>query len=383
MHNGLKIIIAVDDPVSRRMFSSMISGGDVKETLTAANCKIVLARLKQDNYDLILLDIGWSDCLDTIKTIYGNHPDTSVIVVSNNSADAGELIIEALECGAIDVLPKIDQKTAEPVIQDTANRLKLLIKICLGRQSLQMTKALIKDGLEKISRPEESSTEPFAASLKDYTEKAGLPVNLVKLQPRTGPHRFDVVIIGVSTGGPNALARVIPNLPADFKRPVLIVQHMPEFLTKHLATNLDQKSSIKVKEAVEGEELKPGIVYLAPGGKHMVVRQEKVTDIHVQKIITLSNAPPENSCRPSVDVLLASIAESYHSHALAIIMTGMGSDGLKGIRALKEKGGYCLSQTKETCAVYGMPRAVDEAGLSDERVPLENMAERMIALVQD
>jgi two-component system chemotaxis response regulator CheB len=214
-------------------------------------------------------------------------------------------------------------------------------------------------------------------------EKVKHTTSLAKFQPHPAGLRIEVVVIGVSTGGPNALAKVIPNLPANFNIPVLIVQHMPEFLTQHLAVNLDQKSILKVKEAVNGEELKPGNVYLAPGGKHMVVMQSKKSDkSQPQKVILLNNDPPENSCRPSVDVLLMSIAASYNGNVLVVIMTGMGSDGMKGIKALKEKGGYCLSQTKDTCAVYGMPRSVDEAGLSDEKIPLENMAERIIALTQ-
>ena len=384
MNNGLKIIIAVDDPIARKMLSTMIAENkDVKETLSAANSKIALARLKQDDFDLMLLDIGRPDCLETIKTIYRNYPNTSVIVVSNSLVDAGKMIIEALEYGAIDVLPRIDQNTPEAVLQDTMSRLKILLKISFGRRSIQKTKALIKGGLEqefKLADPVPSASTIFSQNL---VEKVKHTTSLAKFQPHPAGLRIEVVVIGVSTGGPNALAKVIPNLPANFNIPVLIVQHMPEFLTQHLAVNLDQKSILKVKEAVNGEELKPGNVYLAPGGKHMVVMQSKKSDkSQPQKVILLNNDPPENSCRPSVDVLLMSIAASYNGNVLVVIMTGMGSDGMKGIKALKEKGGYCLSQTKDTCAVYGMPRSVDEAGLSDEKIPLENMAERIIALTQ-
>jgi two-component system, chemotaxis family, protein-glutamate methylesterase/glutaminase len=384
MNNGLKIIIVVNDSIVRKTFSAMIAENkDVKETLLAANCKIALARIKQNDFDLMLLDIGIPDCLDSIKTIYRDYPHTSIIVVSNSSTDAGNLIIEALEYGAIDVLPRVDQNTPEAVLQDTKNRLKILLKISFGRRSIQKTKALIKDGLENEFHHPKPMLGESTFFLQDLSETAKTPTSLAKFQPHPADLRVEVVVIGVSTGGPNALARVIPNLPANFKTPVLIVQHMPEFLTKHLAANLDQKSVLKVKEAVDGEELNPGIVYLAPGGKHMVVTQRKMSDkSQPQKVITLNIDPPENSCRPSVDVLLMSIAASYHGNVLVVIMTGMGSDGMKGIKALKEKGGYCLSQTKDTCAVYGMPRVVDEAGLSDEKIPLENMAERIIALTQ-
>jgi two-component system chemotaxis response regulator CheB len=180
----------------------------------------------------------------------------------------------------------------------------------------------------------------------------------------------------VSTGGPNALAEVIPLLPARLKVPVLLVQHMPPVFTASLADHLAKRSQVTVREAAEGEAIVPGTVYIAPGGRHMVVRRSPAG----VPTVGLNDSPPENSCRPSVDVLFRSVAAHYEGNVLAVVMTGMGNDGREGVRALKRKGAHCITQSAETCVVYGMPLAVDEAGLSDERIPLPRLAERIVQL---
>lgn len=189
--------------------------------------------------------------------------------------------------------------------------------------------------------------------------------------------RIDVVVIASSTGGPKSLEQVIPLLPENLGVPVFLVQHMPAHLTQSFIATLDQISAIRVLEAVDGDEVKPNIVYVAPGGKHMIVKV-----IEHKKYIGLNEEPPENSVRPSADILARSIATAYGGNILAVIMTGMGKDGLEGVRQMKKEGCLCLSQTEETCVVYGMSRSVDEAGLSDEKVPLEQLAGRIISLVQ-
>ncbi|MBP1627983.1 MAG: hypothetical protein H6Q00_2458, partial [Holophagaceae bacterium] len=196
--------------------------------------------------------------------------------------------------------------------------------------------------------------------------------------------QIEVVGIGVSTGGPNALTEVIPHLPADFPVPVLVVQHMPPSFTASLADHLDRRSPLRVCEAREGERIEVGNVYIAPGGKHMVVRRHEIPGTNTfQRIIGLNENPPENSCRPSVDVLFRSLAAHYEGSVAAVIMTGMGNDGCEGVRTLKRRGCRCLTQSAETCVVYGMPMAVDEAGLSDEQVPLDLLAQRLVRLVRN
>jgi two-component system chemotaxis response regulator CheB len=158
---------------------------------------------------------------------------------------------------------------------------------------------------------------------------------------------------------------------------------MPPGFTASLAEHIAKRSAVKVREATEGEVLEAGTVYIAPGGRHMVVRRRPATEAGPETfIVGLNDQPPENSCRPSVDVLFRSMAAHYGGGILAVIMTGMGNDGTEGVRAMRRKGCHVLTQTESTCVVYGMPAAVDEAGLSDERVPLGLLARRMVELVK-
>ncbi len=196
-------------------------------------------------------------------------------------------------------------------------------------------------------------------------------------------NRIDVVGIGISTGGPNALGELLPRLPADFPVPILLVQHMPPLFTASLAEYLDERSRVAVREARDGEPVLPGCVYLAPGGRHMVVRRLAGPDGEASSlVIGLNENPLENSCRPSVDVLFRSLAAHHDGNMLAVIMTGMGNDGCEGVRAMKRRGCLCLTQSEASCIVYGMPLAVDEAELSDEQVPLDQLADRITQLVR-
>jgi two-component system chemotaxis response regulator CheB len=160
--------------------------------------------------------------------------------------------------------------------------------------------------------------------------------------------------------------------------PVLIVQHMPPIFTASLARSLDRQSQLRVHEAADGHPVMPGAVYLAPGGLHMCLR--RAPDGAEGWVVALRDGPPVNSCKPAVDILFQSIAEEVGGRTLAVVMTGMGQDGLHGVEQIKRAGGICLTQTRDTCVVYGMPQAVDQAGLSDENVPLNQLAERIAQL---
>jgi two-component system chemotaxis response regulator CheB len=192
-----------------------------------------------------------------------------------------------------------------------------------------------------------------------------------------------MVAIGVSTGGPNALLEVIPKLPPGLDAPILIVQHMPYSITSSLARRLDQRSVLKVVEATDKDMVLPNVVFMAPGGKHMVIEQTPSGKWpYISHRIRITDDPPVNGVKPSVDKLFCSLAEDYRGNVLSVIMTGMGNDGLSGVRCLKPKGGYCITQSADTCIVYGMPRALDEAALSDESVPLFRLAERIAEIVK-
>jgi two-component system chemotaxis response regulator CheB len=196
---------------------------------------------------------------------------------------------------------------------------------------------------------------------------------------KTPKGSVEVLLIGSSTGGPQALAKLIPALPADLGIPVLVVQHMPPVFTASLAESLNRVSRLRVVEASDNQMITSNMVYVAPGGRHMRVRVEPLTG---EKRIVLSDEAPVNSVRPAVDVLLLSAAQAYGGSTISVILTGMGEDGCEGVRALRTLGGFTLTQSATTCVVYGMPRVVEQSGLSDESVPLENMANRIATMIR-
>jgi two-component system chemotaxis response regulator CheB len=190
--------------------------------------------------------------------------------------------------------------------------------------------------------------------------------------------RPDMVLIGVSTGGPPALARLLPELPATLGVPVLIVQHMPPLFTASLAESLRARCTLRVREAADGDVLDPQTVYIAPGGRQMRL----LAGADGARVIQITDDPPENNCRPAVDYLFRSVANHFPGRAMAVILTGMGSDGLLGVRLLKRHGCVVIAQDEATCVVYGMPKAVVDAGVADAVLPLDAIAARITNTVR-
>jgi len=385
LNENLKILVVDSEEAARGLISEIagdISGAEVIDT--AANGRIALAKLRRFPVDLILLDLKIPEMreLDTMKRIRRGYRGTDVMIVSGVEGCVDE-IVGALELGAIDFIPKPADDN-ENSIREFRLRLMTIIGLLRSRRNFHKAKCLGNQEASGAIGVTSGLRETVAA--RRFDKKHSLPVP--KHEKRDTclsvfPPRIEVVAIAVSTGGPNALARVIPRLPGNLGVPILIVQHMPPSFTTSLAGSLNAKSAIKVKEATDGEEILPNIAYIAPGGRHTLVRVRKNPDIMpVRRFIRLNSDPPENSVRPSADVLFRSLTEAYEGNILPVIMTGMGNDGMKGILAMKRKGCYCLSQTADTCTVYGMPRSVDEAALSDEKVPLERLADRIISIIQ-
>lgn len=365
--------LVVDDTVTYRriLTEALESTGEVAVTATAPQGRLALARMEQDPADLVLLDLEMPemDGLETLAHLRQRFPDAAVVMISGQTSRAAEATLKALEQGALDFVRKpegLDPEASRAELRDT---LRPLIRHVRTRKNLRSSAATEPPKAPKPLAVTPAPTPPPAP---------GPPA-----RPTVLPTRIGVVGIGVSTGGPNALGEVIPALPADFPVPILLVQHMPPGFTASLADHLAKRSKLKVREAAEGEVLEPGTVYIAPGGRHMVVRRRPASESAPEAfIVGLNDHPPENSCRPSVDVLFRSMAAQYGGELLAVVMTGMGNDGREGVRAMKRRGCHVLTQTEESCVVYGMPAAVDEAGLSDERVPLHRMAARITDLAR-
>jgi len=367
----LRVLIVDDTIVYRKILGEVVESMPEAELVgTAPHGRLAMAKLESVQADLVLLDVEMPEMngLETLKEIRRSHPATSVVMISGTNMSSAEITMRCLEQGALDFLRKPEGASPEASRAELRDRLRPLLRHVQTRLNLQ----------QGTRSPAGHAPEPVQA------RAVAAPLSAVAFPPRPTtrsaplPDRIEVVGIGVSTGGPNALTEVIPRLAADFPVPILIVQHMPPLFTASLAEHLDQRSKLSVREAKDGEPILPGSVLIAPGGWHMVVRRRSDPEGGESiPIVGLNENPPENSCRPSVDVLFRSMAAHYDGGMLSVIMTGMGSDGCEGVRAMKRRGALCLSQSEATCVVYGMPLAVDETGLSDEQVPLERLADRI------
>jgi two-component system chemotaxis response regulator CheB len=352
----IRILVVDDSVVVRRMVSdALASDPQLEVAATAANGKIALAKIPQVNPDIVILDVEMPE-LDGIGTLVGirkSLPALPVIMYSTLTQRGAEATMEALSKGATDYVTKPSN------VGSAAQGLE-----CIRTQLIPKIKAICGRVLG-VPLP-----SPLPAAIASKTPQPRL------LFPRR-EERIDIIAIGVSTGGPNALAILIPSLPRDLPVPVVIVQHMPPVFTRLLAERLAAKSQIGVEEGYPGAVLEPGRAWLAPGDYHMVV----AGDAH-QVMLRTHQGPPENSCRPAVDVLFRSVAEVYKSHALAVEMTGMGQDGLRGCEHIRESGGQILAQDQATSVVWGMPGFVANAGLADKVLPLDQLGMEILRRVR-
>jgi two-component system chemotaxis response regulator CheB len=279
-------------------------------------------------------------------------PDVGAIMLSSLTHEGGEMTLKALELGAFDFIPKPQEGSIEENTEGVRTALVPMLKAFTRHKEIR---SILKGtGTFKSSAPATArQAESTVAASKRKKEKA------------------DIIVIGISTGGPNALSKMMPEIPPDVGVPILIVQHMPPVFTQSLANNLNAKCKIEVKEAKDGEPLKANTAFIAPGGKQMKVAAGADGKT---RIIRITEDPPENSCKPSVDYLFRSIAHHYVGRATGVIMTGMGSDGMLGLKLMKRNGATVIAQNEETCVVYGMPKGPIEDGIVDSIVPLENIA---------
>ena len=363
----LKVLVVDDTIVYRKVLSDAVEGtglGHVEQT--ASNGLIALERLKQHTFDVVLLDVFMPemDGLETLKTIKKHYPNIEVIICSGGGDDSAAITVKALQTGAIDFILKPSESTPEKNIEKIKNQLHVLfsqIKIKKYTSYPSGVKTTVEQKTSAVVEKDVAVTK----ELNTQPER--------KIKKLT---RVDLVLIASSTGGPMALEAVCKKLPADFNKPILIVQHMPKDFTRIMAQSLDSKCMLNVVEAAEGDSIKPGLIMVAPGGIHMEVNPKT-------KTVTLTDSPPVNGVRPAADVLFASVAKAYNGQKiLAIILTGMGNDGMNGVLKLKNACDcYCITQSEKTCVVYGMPRSVFAAALSDEVIDLENITDRIIQIV--
>lgn len=361
---NVKILVVDDTILFRRILSEAIAKIDGAEVIgTAANGRAALAKINELKPDLLTLDIempGMSgiEVLDEMKK---EGMVCGAIVVSALTTKGGKLTMQALEKGAFDFVTKPEGESIEESRNALVKSLTPLIKAFSRRLEIRN---LLNTGSKSSGVPKVGETSP-----KNFL--AATPVlsdNMEAVSPvKCG--KPEMILIGVSTGGPNALGEMLPMLPSDLGVPVFIVQHMPPMFTQPLAESLNSRCHLIVKEAEHGETAKPGHAYIAPGGKHLRLRS-----FNGSIRMETTDDPPENNCRPAVDFLFRSAAHQFPGKSLAVIMTGMGSDGLLGVRLLKRHGCFTIAQDEATCVVYGMPKAIVDADLADSVQPLKAIA---------
>ncbi len=364
---ALRVLVADDSSVFRRAISEALASlPDVEVVGSAPNGKIALQKVIDLQPDLLTLDMEMPemDGLAVLEALKQAGRTTSVMVISAVTSRGGRLTMQALEKGAFDFLTKPQGKDAAEskamMVRELAPRLRALAH-------RRQIRNILRPGAGGIAPPMSSSlaTPPVQRPAREGIARvsAGTP---------------EMVLIGVSTGGPAALARLLPLLPKDFGVPVAVVQHMPPIFTQSLAESLSGKCSLRVREAADGDKLEPGSVLLAPGGRHMRLAPCPGALAHAQ----ITDDPPENNCRPAVDYLFRSAANNFPGRAMAVILTGMGSDGTLGLRLLKRRGCFTIAQDEASSVVFGMPKAAIEAGVVDLVLPLDAIAARILAAVK-
>lgn len=349
----IRVLIVDDSAFMRKAIKRMLSlASDIEVVDTASDGNEALVKTAELRPDIITLDIKMAgmDGITALERIMREHA-TPVIMLSSLTHEGAEVTLKALELGAVDF---IDKARAESTMDISllANELIAKVRTVAGVDIGKMRSNLSEAGVtpHEQLRPPRSRDERIIAS-----------------------KRVDIVAIGTSTGGPPALNILIPKLPRNFPSGVIVVQHMPVGFTRTLAERLNAQSQLTVVEAAEGDEVLPGRALVAPAGMHLKVRRA-----NSRYVAHLDREPSGSAHKPSVDVMMESVAKACRGKSLGVLLTGMGSDGAKGMRAIKESGGITFAESEETCIVYGMPKSAVEEGVVDKVVPLYRMATEIL-----
>lgn len=342
----IKVMVVDDSAFMRKVITDILKEDEEIEIIeTARNGLDALEKLERVSPDVITLDIEMPvmDGIATLKEIINKH-NIPVVMLSSLTVEGADATLKALELGAVDFITKPNNIFG---LNKKEEKNKLIEKVKVASKVIKASKA-------------------FPSIVKPSTINRTFDFNRER---KTG----SIIAIGTSTGGPRALQSVIPQLPSEINGSILVVQHMPEGFTKSLANRLNSISNINVKEAENGETLEKGYCYIAPGNHHMVVREN-----NGKVIINLNKNQPVSGHRPSVDVMMESVANIKAMKKIAVIMTGMGSDGASGIKKILDSGGYTIAQDEESCVVYGMPKAAVNSEAINKILPLNEISNELI-----
>jgi two-component system chemotaxis response regulator CheB len=366
----VSVLIVDDSALMRNLIGRMVDDtpglviGD-----KAMNGKFALDKIARVNPDVIVLDLEMPEMngIEFLRERKKRDIKIPVVILSSIARRGAEITMEALDLGASDFIqkPSGSESADIHVVKDT------LVEKLLGYGS-----SYRKSQGKKTLSPAEFTPKPAAkpspiismlTSTSSAPAQPGKPPNQLRK-----PSNTEIIAIGISTGGPDALRVVFSQLDADLRIPILVVQHMPPGFTNEFAKSLDRICPLNVKEAEDGDAIQPGRILIAQGNKHLEVEKK-----NYQSVVRLSNSPLVSGHRPSADVLFASVAMSHQNHVLGVIMTGMGRDGAQQLGTIYKEGGITLGQDEKSAVVYGMPRVAYELGHVMEQVPLEKMARRI------
>ena len=351
MKPQIKVLVVDDSAFMRKSLAIMLeSDPEIKVIASARDGEEGCALVKKLAPDIVTLDIEMPkmDGLTALKKIMAENP-TPVIMISSLTNEGAEATIKAFEYGAVDFIPKELSYVNINIIkikEELTKKIKAIYKQHVLRNRLSR--------LQSIRLQSHLPTDTIQRPLGDNYLKQG---------------NFKAIAMGISTGGPLSLQKVLPKITKNINCPIFLVQHMPPKFTASLAVRLNSISELEVKEAADNDVVKNNVVYIAPGGFHMTVKKNSMGST----VINISTMPDNTLHRPSVDVMVESVAGFYGKNTLGVIMTGMGKDGLEGIKKIKELGGSCIAQDEASCVVYGMPKAIVDANLADVIAPLEKI----------
>jgi two-component system chemotaxis response regulator CheB len=349
MDRVLRVVVVDDSAYVRKVIREILSRSPFVEVVgTARDGREALDLVEELNPDVVTCDLIMPE-LDGVGFVREQMQRRPVpIIIMSVAKETAEAALTALDLGAIDFVQKPTALASEKIFE-------------VSTELIEKVKAAGSIALNRIS-----AAPPLPS-----------PVISAPEMRVSGSHSVDLVVIGISTGGPQALKRLIPQLPQDFPVPVVMVMHMPVGYTEMYAAKLNEQSQLEVREAAEGNEVRPGYVFLAAAGRHLTLKRDASG-----KVVTHLDAKPFDMLhRPSVDVLFKSAAEVYGNRVLGVVMTGMGSDGEEGAAWIKSQGGLVFTEAESSCVVYGMPSVVMEAGLSDKSIALDGMAHAIMEVV--
>ncbi|EHC9868928.1 TPA: protein-glutamate methylesterase/protein-glutamine glutaminase [Vibrio alginolyticus] len=366
---AIKVLVVDDSSFFRRRVSEIINSESRLEVIdVAVNGREAVEKAKSLKPDVITMDIEMPvmDGITAVREIMAAAP-TPILMFSSLTHDGAKATLDALDAGALDFLPKKFEDIARNREEAVSLLQQRVIQIASKRAFMR----------RPIARP----TTSTSTTTRPLGSRTASPVTPTPTRPaatkyRASGKKYQLTAIGTSTGGPVALQKILTRLPMNYPHPIVLIQHMPATFTAAFASRLNTLCKIQVKEAQDGDVLQPGVAYLAPGGKQMMVDGRAGA-----ARLRIIDGGDRMNYKPCVDVTFGSAAKVYGDKVLSLVLTGMGADGREGARMLKSSGSTIWAQDEESCVVYGMPQAVAKAGISSEDLPLDRIAERMLVEV--